>query len=191
MIEVVDMWTKPSPTQPAAAGYGGGRFAFVGPGWKGTLPPGVERIDSPREGSSFSLGSASRANTSPLRAPSPARHHPEGLAEYTGQPGPPHPAYHYDAPTMTAGVASSHMKFDDPLQFWSIFSNALNENPPPASEIEAVLPSLEYLGLKFGEQWQPDKVPPVVLAQMKKAAANISDLALGTMPLPVPWPMAG
>ncbi len=185
MIEVVDMWTNAfAYPAGAAAGYGGGRFAFVGPGWKGTLPPGVERIDSPTRWVEFQPRVSVKSEADLPSARQVLRAITlQGLAEYTGQPGPPHPAYHYDAPTMTAGVASSHMKFDDPLQFWSIFSNALNENPPPASEIEAVLPSLEYLGLKFGEQWQPDKVPPVVLAQMKKAAANISDLALGTMPL--------
>ncbi len=75
------------------------------------------------------------------------------------------------------------MQFDDPLQFWSIFSNALNENPPPASEIVSVLPQFKYLGIELGKQWKPDNVPPAILAQMKKAAASIGDLALGTMPL--------
>jgi hypothetical protein len=48
MVEVVDMYTN-AFAYPAggASGYKGGKFAFVGPGWKGTLPEGVTRIDAP------------------------------------------------------------------------------------------------------------------------------------------------
>jgi hypothetical protein len=28
-------------------------------------------------------------------------------------------------------VASSQLQFVDPLQFWSLFSAVMNENPPP------------------------------------------------------------
>ena len=84
MIEVVDMWTN-AFAYPAggAAGYAGGKFAFVGPGWKGTLPPGVERIDCAH---AMDRVSASRQrqgrSRSPRRARSPARHHaarPRGI----------------------------------------------------------------------------------------------------------------
>ena len=48
MIEIVDMWTN-AFAYPAggASGYKGGKFALVGPGWKGTLPADVKRIDAP------------------------------------------------------------------------------------------------------------------------------------------------
>src|SRR5664279_3405318 len=48
MIEIVDMWTN-AFAYPAGehSGYKGGKFALVGPGWKGKLPAGVKRIDSP------------------------------------------------------------------------------------------------------------------------------------------------
>ena len=36
---------------------------------------------------------------------------------------------------MNPKVASSQMQFDDPLQFWSIFVDAMNENPPPKAQI--------------------------------------------------------
>jgi hypothetical protein len=179
------MWTN-AFAYPAggAAGHTGGKFAFVGPGWKGTLPTGVKRIDAPTRWIEFQprvgvKGEADLPGTREvLRAITL-----QGLAEYTGHPAPSHPAYHYEVPKMTPGVATSHMQFDDPLQFWSIFSNALNENPPPASEIHAVLPSFQYLGIEPGKQWKPESVPSAILAQMTKAAASIGDLALGTMPL--------
>ena len=48
MIEISDMWTN-AFAYPAGkiAGCEGGRFALVGPGWKGTLPADVKRIDCP------------------------------------------------------------------------------------------------------------------------------------------------
>jgi len=86
-------------------------------------------------------------------------------------------------PKMNPKVATSHMQFDDPLQFWSIFSAAMNENPPPESEIKSVLPQYKYLGIEFGKQWKPENVNPLILAQMRKAAAAIGDIGYATMPL--------
>jgi hypothetical protein len=48
MIEIVDFWTNAfAYAGGVATGYKGGKFALVGPGWKGRLPPHVTRIDSP------------------------------------------------------------------------------------------------------------------------------------------------
>jgi hypothetical protein len=48
MVETLDMWTNAfAYPAGATAGYKGGKFAFVGPGWKGDLPPDVTRIDCP------------------------------------------------------------------------------------------------------------------------------------------------
>ena len=185
MIEIVDMYTN-AFAYPAggASGYKGGKFALVGPGWKGELPEGVTRIDSPTRWIELQprvnvKGEADLPGARKVLAAITL----QSLSEYKGGAAPAQPAYHYEAPKMTPGVATSHMQFDDPLQFWSIFSAALNENPPPASEIATVLPSFKYLGIELGKQWKPEDVPPAILAQMKVAAANIGDLALGAMPL--------
>ena len=143
-----------------ASGYKGGKFALVGPGWKGTLPAGVTRIDAPTRWIELQprVNVKSEADLPAARKVLKAITL-QGLSEYTGGAAPARPAYHYEVPKMTPGVATSHMQFDDPLQFWSIFSAALNENPPPASEIDAVLPSFKYLGIELGKQWKPDDVP--------------------------------
>ena len=47
MIEIVDMWNNAfAYAAGKEAGYKGGTYALVGPGWKGTLPKGVKRIDA-------------------------------------------------------------------------------------------------------------------------------------------------
>lgn len=75
------------------------------------------------------------------------------------------------------------MVFNDPLQFWSIFSDAMNENPPPEREIKSALPQFKYLWIELGKQWKPENVNPLLLAQMKTAAANVGARSLGFMPL--------
>jgi hypothetical protein len=48
MVEIVDFWTNAfAYAGGVETGYKGGKFALVGPGWKGRLPPDVKRIDAP------------------------------------------------------------------------------------------------------------------------------------------------
>ena len=185
MIEIVDMWTN-AFAYPAggASGYKGGKFALVGPGWKGTLPADVKRIDAPTRWVELQP----RVYVKDEADLAAARKVLEGvtlqgLSKYTGGTAPAPAAYNYELPKMNPKVATSHMQFNDPLQFWSICSAAMNENPPPQSEVTAVLPQFKYLGLELGQQWKPDTVNPLILEQMKKASQQIGGLALGTMPL--------
>ena len=185
MIEIVDMWTN-AFAYPAggASGYKGGKFALVGPGWKGTLPADVKRIDAPTRWVELQprVYVKDEADLAAARKVLEAITL-QGLSKYTGGTAPAPAAYNYELPKMNPKVATSHMQFNDPLQFWSICSAAMNENPPPQSEVTAVLPQFKYLGLELGKQWKPDTVNPLILAQMKKASQQIGGLALGTMPL--------
>jgi len=185
MIEIVDMWTN-AFAYPAGgpSGYRGGKFALVGPGWKGTLPADVKRIDAPTRWVELQprVYVKDEADLAAARKVLDAITL-QGLSKYTGGVAPAPGAYSYELPKMNPKVATSHMQFNDPLQFWSICSAAMNENPPPESEVKAVLPQFKYLGLQLGTQWKPDTVNPLILAQMKKASQQIGGLALGTMPL--------
>jgi hypothetical protein len=107
----------------------------------------------------------------------------QGLAEFTGGPALKAPAYDYEAPKMNPKVATSLMDFDDPLQFWSIFAAAMNENPPPQNEIDAVLPQFKYLGIEFGKPFDPKGVNPIYLGAMKKVAKDIGPMVVESMPL--------
>jgi hypothetical protein len=49
--------------------------------------------------------------------------------QYSGRAPLKAPTYDYDAPRMNPKVATSMVQFDDPMQFWSIFASAMEENP--------------------------------------------------------------
>ena len=185
MIEIVDMWSN-AFAYPAGAssGYKGGKFALVGPGWKGTLPPQVKRIDCPTRWIELQPRVYVR-NQADLEGAKKVLEGVtiQGLSQYNGGPAPQKRAYHYEVPKLDPKVASSHFPFDDALQFWSIFSAALNENPPPESEIKSVLPQFKYLGIELGKTWKREGVDPLILAQMKAAAQEIVPMTIASVHL--------
>jgi hypothetical protein len=185
MVEIVDMWTNAfAYAAGVATGYKGDTFALVGPGWQGELPAGVQRIDAPTRWIELQprvhvKDEADLAAAEEVLNAITVK----GLSEYTGKPGPSPVSYDYPVAKIDPKIASSMMVFDDPLQFWEIFSNVMNENPPPENEIKGVLPQLKYLGIELGKQWKREDVKPLVLEEMKKAAANVGAMSIGIMPL--------
>jgi hypothetical protein len=107
----------------------------------------------------------------------------QGLAQYQGKPAPKPLSYTYETPRLEPKVASSQLRFVDPRQFWSIFAAAMNKNPPPKSQVEALMPNFRYLGIERRTPWDPNKVDPLVLEQMKVAAAEIGPMINRIAPL--------
>jgi hypothetical protein len=102
MVETVDMWTN-AFAYPAGvtAGYKGGKFAYVGPGWKGELPSGVTRIDAPTPWILIQPR-VHLPNQSGLSAARKvlAAITTQGLAEYMGKPAVPARKDNYAAPQL-------------------------------------------------------------------------------------------
>lgn len=184
MIEICDMWANAfAYVGGLATGYEGGTFALVQSGWTGELPAGVKRIDCPTRWIELQprvhVKSASDLATAQkvLNAITV-----KGLAQYQGSPAPQAPTYEYAAPKVNPKVASSQMQFLDPLQFWEIFSAAMNENPPPTKEIESVLPQFKYLGIELDKPWNRETVQPQILNHMKAAAGEIGPMMMPLLP---------
>ena len=185
MVEVCDMWANAfAYVGGLATGYAGGDFALVGPGWEGTLPVGVKRIDCPTRWvelqprvhvkNAADLPSARQV----LRGITV-----QGLAQFNGAPAPAPATYDYQPPRIDPKVASSQMRFLDPMQFWEIFVAAMNENPPPRNEIETVLPQFKYLGIGLGQKWQRESINPLILSEMKSAAQRIAPMMMPLIPI--------
>jgi hypothetical protein len=185
MVEIVDMWTNAfAYVGGVATGYKGGKFAITGPGWQGVLPKNVTRIDSPTpwvllqprvqiySGGKVDLPGAKKVLEAIKPMPLPA---------YIGRKSEPQ-KYNYPSPQFNnPDLPVSALDFKDPLQFWEILSLAMNENPPPEEQIEALLPMFKPLGLLPGKPWDRSKLPPAILEGMKEAAGKIGSL-LSSLP---------
>lgn len=187
MIELVDMYTNAfSYIGGKATGYKGGTYAIVGPGWTGTLPPNVTRIDSPTPWvliqprvDIYANGAQDLAGAKTVLENIKVT----GLASFTKQSSPGHGKYDYPEPVrLNPDMPVSDLQFKDPLQFWELLVAALNENPPPADQVKALLPMFKPLGIELGKPWDKSNLSPVVLAAMSKAARNIGNL-LANLPV--------
>lgn len=181
MVEVVDMWTNAfAYIGGKSTGYGGGKFALVGPDWEGDLPDGITRIDCPTPwvlvqprvhiyvDGKIDLPGASKI----LNAIEPI-----GLSKFTGKPAPTAPHYNYPAPEpVSPNLPVSDLHYKDPLQFWTLLMEAMNENPPPEDQITALLPLFQKLGIKLGKRWDRSKLAPEVLEAMSEAAEKIGHM---------------
>lgn len=172
MIELVDMWDNAfAYAAGKEVGYKGGKYAVVGPDWKGELPAGVKRIDSPTRWVEMQPRVRVKDQADlPGAIKVMDAINVQGLSQFLGKSAPAVPAYNYETPKLIPKIASSQLQFVDPMQFWSLCSAAMNENPPPASEIKSVLPLFKYLGIELGKPWNPGTVNPLIRAEMKTAA---------------------
>ncbi len=179
VVEIVDLWTNAfAYAGGMATGYKGGTFALAGPGWEGSLPSGVGRIDCPTRWVLIQPRVHIKNPTDLVEARKVLEAITvQGLAQYAGHPAPSTPAYDYAAPRLKdPKLPVSAMDFQDPLQFWEILSAAMNENPPPGEQTKALLPMFALLNLKAGIPWDRSKVDPIVLNSMENAAANLGNV---------------
>jgi hypothetical protein len=184
MVEVVDMWTN-AFAYPAGVdgGYAGGKFALVGPGWTGELPPGIKRIDAPTRWVLIQprvhlKNQADLPGARKILEDITVR----SLAEYLGKPASAKRSYMSQVPAVNdARQPVSALDFKDPLQFWDILSETMNENPPPRDQATGLVPMFQPLGLELGKIWDRTKVHPLILKAMKRAAEDIGPL-LNSLP---------
>lgn len=185
MVEILDMYTNAfAYAGGVATGYDGGTFALIGPGWKGDLPASVKRIYSPTRWVMLQPRvhiknpadlEGARKTLSEINVTS--------VSEYLGKPAPAAVKYDYPVPDyLDPKLPTSINSFKDPLQFWEILSNVINENPPPQAEIDALLPLFAPLGIELGKKWDRTKVHPLFLDAMKQASEEISTKTLPAFP---------
>ena len=181
MVEIVDMWTNAfAYVGGKTTGYTGGTFALVGPGWKGTLPAGVQRIDCPTPWvllqprvHIYHHGQLDQQGAKTILQAITTT----GLSQFIGNPAIVTPTYNYPAPQpIDPLLPVSAVNYQDPLQFWELLMVALNENPPPKDQISALLPMFKPLGIEIGQSWDRSKLSPDTLKVMSKAAKKIGSI---------------
>ncbi len=181
MVEIVDMWTNAfAYIGGKATGYSGGQFLLTPPDWSGEVPEGLQRISCPTPWvllqprvHIYKEGKVDVEGAKKILQEITA----VGLSEYLGHSPLHYTAYNYPMPvTIDSDQPVSALDFKDPLQFWEILMVAMNENPPPSDQVNALVPMFSPLGIEMGEKWERAKLSKELLEVMENAAANIGEL---------------
>ena len=168
LMQLMDAWTETiSVPGKRTTGTAEGWFAIVGPGWKGTLPAQVQRIDCPTNmawllGRTQTNGVADYPAVHKLQdgyVLMPLSRYPDGpkvlsqptrKSDMTGFVRPPEAVQ-----KMTA------------TEFFTLFTELLVKNPPHAGD-EPMMADLRRIGIV------PGKFTPVHLPAIEAAAASVS-----------------
>jgi hypothetical protein len=153
-----------------ATGTKPGSFAITGPGWKGTLPEGVKRIESPTN-AVWILGRTLVDGKDDL----PAVHALQdqyilsplsswGKKEKPKPPAPPAlPAY----------------DLAEPLKFFELLNVALRENPPPAREA-ALMSLFGQIGLGPEKMFKVSELDPPTAKGLRRAIEQGQQIVAST-----------
>lgn len=161
LMPMVDAWTNiPASPGKRTTGTKAGHFAVTGPGWTGTLPPGVQEIKSPTS----VLWMIGRTQTNGPKD-YPAVHAIQNGYKlvplssfgkpYTPPAGKVDPAIDMKTPPVQQLEKMTTQDFFDRL------AALMKDNPPPASEA-AIVADLATIGVVPGQKFDPAKLDPAV-----------------------------
>jgi hypothetical protein len=176
LFQLMDAWTETIVVPgKRTTGTGEGWFAIVGPGWKGSLPAQVQRIDCPNN-MAWLLG---RTQTNSARD----YDFVHGLQQ--GYRLAPLSAYPQGQPPLTlAELAETRSRSLDPppvrvahmsaSEFFQTFALLLEHNPAHSAD-EPMLRQLAQIGLVAGKPFPAAGLPPEVVKAIEEGARSASD----------------
>ncbi len=181
LLPMLDMWTDvfASPGW-RTTGTGAGDFLIAPPGWQGSVPEGVEKIDAPTPyvwiiGRTKTDGPADYAavNTiqdgykiTPLSAWSTA---------YTPPPYKPDPSVDVKTPPKTTVDTMSA------ADYFAYAARLLKTVPPHITD-QPIIARLERIGFEVGKDFDLSKLDPAISAALEKAPADAQALMKWKIP---------
>jgi hypothetical protein len=174
LMPMIDAWTNifASPGK-RTTGTKAGHFAITGPGWSGTLPPGVQELKSPTN----MVWIIGRTQTNGPKDYPAVHAIQDGYKlvplsafgkPYTAPKGEVDPAVDIKTPPV------EQLKKMTTESFFDRLAQLLKANPPPASEA-AVLAKLAGIGVVPGMKFDPSKLDPPVAKGLQDAFAVAMD----------------
>jgi len=168
LMPMIDAWTNifASPGK-RTTGTRAGHFAIAGPGWSGTLPAGVQKLESPTD----MVWIIGRTQTNGPKDYPAVHAIQDGYRlvplssfgkPYTAPKGEIDPAIDMKTPPV------EQLKKMTTDAFLGRLAHLLKANPPPASEAP-VLAKLAKIGVVPGEKFDPSKLDPAVAKGLEKA----------------------
>ena len=171
LLPMMDMWTDVfAAPGKRTSGTGAGHFAVIPPGWRGHLPEGVQRIDSPTPfvwiigrtqtngpqdyNTVHEVQKAYRITPLSLwgKAQSPLPYKPDPTVDMKGDP-------------------LSQVNGMPAVRFFAAAAEILKVNPPHATDWSTVS-RLKRLGIEPGKSFDLDKADPAVKTALEKAPAD-------------------
>jgi hypothetical protein len=134
-------------------GSAAGRYAIVPPGWQGSLPAGVKRIEAPGEqvwllGRTLVDGPADLAAVHALQD------------QYRLTP--------LVSPTAPRASDLPHYQPGEPLKFFEMLNAVLRDNPPPADEA-GLMALFAHIGVGSGQHFDVSSLDAATAAGLRRA----------------------
>jgi len=181
LMPMLDMWTNVFQSPGTRTGYGkGGNFAIVGPGWSGTLPSGLTKIQAPTAtiwiiGRSACYGPSDYANVHKLQAQLSLTPFSHWGKSYVPPAGSVNPSIDMKttAPDQVAAM--------DAQTYFSRLAALMHAYGHPAADAPIVA-ELATLGIVPGKSVDLAHADPVVAAALKAAVQNGRKTILAATP---------
>jgi hypothetical protein len=173
LMQIMDAWTNViAAPGKRTTGTKAGDFAIVGPGWKGALPQGVKKIQSPTNmvwiiGRTQCNGKDDYAAVNAIQ-----RQYTLTPLSFLGKPytppgfGPPDPSVDVTTPPVTQVAKMEAAAFFDRLAL-------LMKDNPPAPADGPMVKKLAGLGIVPGQPFDPAAVDPMVMQGLEKALGMV------------------
>ncbi len=161
VLQLMDAWSETiSSPGKRTTGTGEGWFAIVGPGWKGELPSGARRIDSPTNavwllGRTQTNGTADYDTVHAIQ-----RGYQLALLGRYPQVQPPLSLNDLAALRERAGIRPpAQVAQMNAVEFFHLLAELLKTSPPHAAD-GPVMRQLAKIGIKPGESFPPEGLAP-------------------------------
>ena len=181
LLPMLDGWTDVfADPGKRTTGTGAQKFAVTGPGWTGTLPPGVKEYKSPTGivwllGRIYSTGTPEdykivhalqdQMTVMPLSA--------------FGKPYTP-PAAKVDPNIDTKTPVREQVNAMEGAAYFKLFAELLKTNPPAAEDAPMVA-KLTKIGIVPGQDFDPSKLDPAVAKGLAEVPKPANDKIMGYM----------
>lgn len=172
-VQLLDFYTNHFATIGRRSEYPHfGSFAIAGPGWKGGLPAGITRIDSPTNSVWLIVRILLRDEADKV-----AVHAIQDQFSLT-------PLRKASATSPDAGSMSSYPAPGEAgdLSFFETLNQALRENPPPASEA-GLFSLFAKIGIDTRRKLEAGALEPATARGLRRAVTTANGIIAAAMPL--------